>query len=97
MTEYKKNCGCNNYKKKEKKEKKEKYNKYHEKKNYKKLTNFCVCEQQFYTPLPNLATRPLTESIRPIEWFAPGSVQTCCSICPTIKPIYIKPYHNYCS
>jgi hypothetical protein len=94
MTEYKKNCGCNNYYKK--KEKKEKKKKYHEKTNYKKLTNFPICEQQYYAPLPNLAFKPSTEFIRPIEWFAPGSVQTSCSICSTVKPIYIKPYTYYC-
>ena len=56
----------------------------------------CGCEQLFYSPLPNLATRPLTQTVTPIEWFAPGSVQSCCSICSSVKPVYSSPCTGYC-
>jgi len=64
--------------------------------------NVCGCEQLFYSPLPNLAVRPPTERIGSVEWFAPGSVQACCSICSTVKPVYActyqysYPYAGYC-
>lgn len=56
----------------------------------------CKCEQLFYTPLPNLAVRPPTQSITTSEWFAPGSVQSCCSICSSVKPLYATPCTGYC-
>ena len=56
----------------------------------------CGCEQLFYAPLPNLPIRPPTQFITPGEWFAPGSVQSCCSICSTVKPVYATPCTGYC-
>ena len=56
----------------------------------------CGCEQLFYSPLPNLASRPLTQTVTTGEWFAPGSVQSCCSICSSVKPVYASPCTGYC-
>lgn len=56
----------------------------------------CGCEQLFYAPLPNLPSRPLTQTVTPGEWFAPGSVQSCCSICSSVKPVYASPCTGYC-
>lgn len=56
----------------------------------------CGCEQLFYSPLPNLAVRPPTERVAPVEWFAPGSVQVCCSLCSSVKPTYASPCTGYC-
>ena len=56
----------------------------------------CGCEQLFYSPLPNLASRPLTHTVTTGEWFAPGSVQSCCSICSSVKPVYATPCTGYC-
>lgn len=56
----------------------------------------CKCEQLFYAPLPNLPTRPPTQTVTPIEWFAPGSVQSCCSTCSSVKPVYSTPCDGYC-
>ena len=56
----------------------------------------CGCEQEFYSPLPNLAVRPQSEQVLPLEWFAPGSVQACCSICSTVKPVYANTCTGYC-
>jgi len=64
------------------------------KKNPKPTKPSCDCEQLFYAPLPNLPIRPPTERITPLEWFAPGTVKTCCSITSTIRPIYNN-YNNY--
>jgi hypothetical protein len=50
------------------------------------------CEQKFYFPLPNLPSQPVGSSnVGPSAWLAPGSVQSCCSICSTIKPVYANP------
>jgi hypothetical protein len=68
----------------------------HEHTSHKHNTNCGCCKQLFYAPLPNLPSQPLTERVRPIEWFAPGNVQACCSICSTIKPVYSIPCNNYC-
>ena len=62
--------------------------------NYK--ANSCDCELNYYFPLPNLPTQPLTERVTPLSWFTPGSVQSCCSICSTVKPVYVNPC-NTCS
>lgn len=48
----------------------------------------CKCEQLFYEPLPALPMRPLTQQPILLDWLTPGSVQTCCSICSTVKPNY---------
>lgn len=56
----------------------------------------CGCEQLFYAPLPNLPSRPPTQTVTPGEWFAPGSVQSCCSICSSVKPVYASPCTGYC-
>lgn len=56
----------------------------------------CGCEQLFYAPLPNLPSRPPTQYITPGDWFAPGSVQSCCSICSSVKPVYASPCTGYC-
>lgn len=56
----------------------------------------CCCEQLFYAPLPNLPSRPPTQTVTPSEWFAPGSVQSCCSICSSVKPVYASPCTGYC-
>ena len=58
--------------------------------------NNCGCEQTFYSPLPNLPVRPPTERVTPLDWFAPGTVQACCSICSTVKPVYANNC-GYCS
>ena len=75
--QYKKsNCGC---------EKKQ------EPKNqtYKKCG--CQCELNYYFPLPNLPTQPVSEKVGVLNWFGNGSVQTCCSICSTVNPVYTNP------
>lgn len=58
--------------------------------------SYCVCEQLFYSPLPNLPSRPPTQTVTPGEWFAPDSVQSCCSICSSVKPVYETPCTGYC-
>ena len=69
-----------------------KYTKCSCEKKYKK--DQCKIEQKIYLPLPNLPTQPVGgERIGTINWFAPGSVQCCCSICSTVQPIY----SNYCN
>lgn len=62
------------------------------------LHNNCNCKQLFYTPLPNLPYAPCSTTVKMDDWFAPGTVQTCCSICPSINPIYTQsyPYTNNC-
>ena len=57
----------------------------------------CGCEQLLYSPLPNLPSRPPTQTVTPGEWFSPGSVQSCCSICSSVKPVYASPCTGYCS
>ena len=56
----------------------------------------CECKQLFYAPLPNLSSKPPTQTVTPGEWFAPGSVQSCCSICSSIKPVYETTSNGYC-
>lgn len=51
----------------------------------------CGCEPKYYFPLPNLPTRPVSERVGPLDWLAPGSVQACCSICSTVRPVYANP------
>ena len=58
--------------------------------------SYCDCTQLFYAPLPNLPSKPPTQTIGRIEWFAPGSVQSCCSICSSVKPRYDIPCTGYC-
>jgi hypothetical protein len=75
-------CSC------EKKTKKE--HKQHKKEN--SHHNNCGCEPKFYYPLPNLPSQPVGGlRVEPGAWFAPGSVQACCSICSTVKPVYANP------
>lgn len=51
----------------------------------------CKCEQKYYFPLPNLPSQPVSERVGPLNWLAPGSVQSCCSICSTVRPVYANP------
>ena len=52
----------------------------------------CNCEQKFYFPLPNIPSQPVNgERVGVNAWFAPGSVQSCCSICSSVKPVYANP------
>ena len=52
----------------------------------------CKCEQKFYFPLPNIPSQPVDGTrVKVDAWFAPGSVQACCSICSTVKPVYANP------
>ena len=52
----------------------------------------CECEQKFYFPLPNIPSQPVGgERVKVDSWFAPGSVQSCCSICSSVKPVYANP------
>lgn len=58
-------------------------------KKQKKLNSPCECKQKFYYPLPNLPTQPVSGmKIGTESWFAPGSVESCCSICSSVKPVY---------
>lgn len=68
----------------------QKYKKYNEYKN-----SGCNCEQNLYFPLPALPSQPIKEKLSVGAWFAPGTVESCCSICSTIKPVYLNPY-NVC-
>jgi hypothetical protein len=86
MTHHKKSskCSC------EKKTKKEHKQLQKEHSHYKNCG--CNCETKFYFPLPNLPTQPVGGlRVEPGAWFAPGSVQACCSICSTVKPVYANP------
>ena len=86
MTHHKKSskCSC------EKKTKKE-YKQYKIENSYHK-NDSCGCEQKFYFPLPNLPSQPVGGlKVSSGVWFAPGSVQSCCSICSTVKPVYTNP------
>ena len=51
----------------------------------------CKCEMKYYFPLPTLPTQPVSERLGPLSWLAPGSVQSCCSICSTVRPVYANP------
>jgi hypothetical protein len=51
----------------------------------------CKCEMKYYFPLPTLPTQPVSERVGPLNWLAPGSVQSCCSICSTVRPVYANP------
>jgi hypothetical protein len=61
-----------------------------ESKHHHKFKIQCECKQLFYAPLPNLPSKPQTQTqtLTPVEWFAPGSVQSYCSICSSVKPVY---------
>lgn len=56
-------------------------------KSHPKPHNNCNCTQLFYTPLPILPYQTCSTTIKMDEWFSPGTVQTCCSICPSINPV----------
>lgn len=86
----KKDCGC------ESKSSTHKSVKIHHPHPHPHPKHHCGCEQLFYAPLPNLPSRPLTQTVTPGEWFAPGSVQSCCSICSSVKPTYATPCTGYC-
>lgn len=52
----------------------------------------CECEQKYYFPLPNIPSQPVSGMRVGVDaWFAPGSVQSCCSICSTVNPVYANP------
>jgi hypothetical protein len=56
------------------------------------LEHNCECEQKYYFPLPSIPTQPVGgERVGVGAWFAPGSVQSCCSICSSVKPVYANP------
>jgi len=79
-------CSCEKKSKKEHKQSKKEH------KNHKHCGCDCGCEPKFYFPLPNLPTQPVGGlKVEPGAWFAPGSVQACCSICSTVKPVYANP------
>lgn len=84
MTHHKKSSNCSCEKKtNEKKTKKE--HSHHK-------NCGCKCEPKFYFPLPNLPSQPVGGlKIGTDAWFAPGSVQSCCSICSTVQPVYANP------
>ena len=84
----KKKCSC------EKKEHKEHKKCHCEQSKYKKCSCSCdcKCELNYYFPLPNLPSQPVGDKkISTGDWFAHGSVQACCSICPTVRPVYANP------
>lgn len=55
----------------------------------------CKCEQKYYFPLPNIPSQPVGGMrVGTDAWFAPGSVQSCCSICSTVQPVYANPYNS---
>jgi hypothetical protein len=54
--------------------------------------NRCECEPKYYFPLPNIPSQPVGGSkVRVDAWFAPGSVESCCSICSSVNPVYANP------
>jgi len=97
MTHHKKSCQCGCEKKQSKQSKqlkKETRQTKEPKREEKKCGNSCACkcEQKFYFPLPNLQSQPVGGMRVGTEaWFAPGSVQSCCSICSTVQPVYANP------
>ena len=94
MARHKKSCQCSCEKKQPKEHKKvAKQAKEHKREEKKCGCSYaCKCEQKFYFPLPNLPSQPVGgETVKPLAWFAPGSVQSCCSICSTVQPVYANP------
>ena len=88
MTHHKKSskCSCEKKQKKEHKQPKKEHT------HNKNCGCDCNCEPKFYYPLPNLATQPVGGlRVGTDAWFAPGSVQACCSICSTVQPVYANP------
>ncbi len=83
------------HKKQNKKQKKErKEQKKHDE--HKRFDYDCNCEQKYFFPLPNIPSQPVGGSrVSPEAWLAPGSVQACCSIYSTVRPVYNNPY-NLC-
>ena len=58
-----------------------------------KNRNNCNCEINIYFPLPNLPSQPVGGSKVSLgNWLAPGSVESCCSICSTVRPVYENNY-----
>jgi hypothetical protein len=51
---------------------------------------------KYYFPLPNLPTRPVSERLQPVDWLSPGSVESCCAICSSVKPQYAYGCNNGC-
>jgi hypothetical protein len=84
--EQKKQNNCNCHKKQE--QQKQNNCNCHKKQEHKE----CKCELNYYFPLPILPTQPIGERISTSSWLAPGSVQSCCSICSTVKPVYNNNY-----
>lgn len=90
MTHHKKEpkCSSNKQHKKETKQPKKEHKKEHSS-HHKNCGCDCKCEQKFYFPLPNLPSQPVSGMrVGTSAWLAPGSVQACCSICSTVKPVY---------
>lgn len=53
----------------------------------------CNCELKYYFPLPNLPTQPVAQ-LNTNSWFAPGSVESCCAVCSSVKPAYTNMCNN---
>lgn len=88
MAHHKKSSKCSCEKKTKKEYKQSKKENIH----HKNCGCDCKCEQKFYFPLPNLPSQPVGGlKVSSDAWFAPGSVQACCSICSTVKPVYANP------
>jgi len=71
----------------------------HQKKHHKKQCerkSHCECEQNFYIPLPATDFRTTPEQLTPINWLAPGLVQSCSYQCSSVKPVYAQPCTGYC-
>ena len=89
-------CSCekkhkNNKEHHKNKEHKEHHKEHKEHKEYKEH-NRCECEPKYYFPLPNIPSQPVGGSkVRVDAWFAPGSVESCCSICSSVNPVYANP------
>lgn len=95
-------CPCEN--KQEKKQEKKHERKYerkqerkYERKEHKEYPrcgclNVPKCEQKYYLPLPATPSQPVNGmKIKTDAWFAPGTVQSSCAICSTVKPVYVNP------
>lgn len=50
----------------------------------------CNCEMKYYFPLPNIPSQQSSEKVGVLNWLAPGSVQSCCSICSSVRPVYVN-------
>lgn len=93
MAHHKKSCQCGCEKKHKQHKKETKQVKEHKREEKKcGCSCACKCEQKFYFPLPNIPSQPVNGMrVGTNDWFAPGSVQSCCSICSTVQPVYANP------